>query len=856
MIRRRAKEAFMESLRQDIRFGVRMLLKNPGFAAIAVLVLGLGIGANTAIFSLVNAFLIRPLPVEKPQELVSCYNKNTKNPNSYRAFSYPDYVDLRDRNSALTNLTAHNLAMVGITEGDTTRRVFADVVTSNYFDTFGVRPARGRGFSPAEEKPGSQVPVAVVSYQFWRRRGSDPDLVGKTLKINGRIFTVVGIAPEEFTGTMVIFSPEVWLPTGMFEAVMNDAFEGGKRPLAARDNHSMYLIGRLKPGTTIERADAELAVAASQLSQAFPADDKDFTVIARPPSRTSVSPGPQEDSELRVTSVLLISMASVVLLISCLNLANMLLARGSARRKEFAIRLALGGGRGRIMRQLFTEGLLLSILGGAAGLILAYWGTSLLVASMGGMLPLDIVYHSGPDARVLACLMGLCFVSTLISCLGPGLKASRPDVVAEIKEHAGEDAEGKRRRWFARRNVLVVAQLSLSLVLLTAAGLFIRSALRAADANPGFSMDGQLILEIDPALAGYNEARGRDIYRGLIERLGSVPGIESAGTAATVPFGMISLGKDISKAGAPAAANPADPAAGGERYSARYNIVGADYFKTVGLNLLRGRVFTKAEGELDSGSRVAVIDELLAHRVWPNEDPLGKHIIIRGEEAAKGNPEIEIVGVVAPVRENLFESAPEPHLYAPFGQWYQSDMNIHLKVTARGKEATAALMQAIRRETRSFDDQLPVLALKTMRGHLESGVELWIARTGARLFTIFGSVALFLAVVGVYGVKSYTVARRTREIGIRMALGATTGGTLRMVLGEGLILTGAGLAVGLLLAFGVGRILASMLYQVSAADPLIFSVAPITLAAISMFACYVPARRAARVDPMVALRYE
>lgn len=845
----------MDIIWQDVRYGVRMLFKNPGFTTIAVIVLALGIGANTAIFSLVNVFLLRPLPVERPQELVSCFNKNTKNPNSYRAFSYPNYTDLRDHNKTFSSLLAHNPVIVGITEGDNTRRVFADVVTANYFDTFGARLARGRVFSPAEEAPRSGIPVVIVSHRFWKSRGSDPNLVGRELKINGQMYTIIGISPEDFTGTTAIFSPEAWLPLGMHDRVINDFMEN-RRALAARDNNCLFVVGRLKPGTTPERADAELAVAAAQLEKAFPAENKDYTVIARPLTRVSTSTNPQDDDELATTSVLLLSMSGVVLLIACLNLANMLLARATARRKEFAIRLALGAGRGCILRQLLIEGLILSVLGGSAGLLLAYWGTSVLISSMEALIPMQIIFHSGPDLRVLAALMGFCVLSTLLSGIGPALKSSRPDVVGDLKEQAGEDSRNRRWRWLARRNVLVVTQMSLSLALLTAAGLFIRSALRAGDANPGFSMESGLILEVDPGLAGYKETRGRETYRNLLERLRSIPGVESVSMAASVPYGILSLGKDVYKAGGLRHGKAADPQAQGEHVGARYNVVGEDYFKTIGLTVLRGRAFSRSESELDSGGRVAVIDESLARRLWPNEDALGKRVQFGGEEGEEGPKEIEVVGVVAPVKYNLFEKTPEPFVYVPFGQKYQSGMNVHLKISARGKQAEASLIQSVRREVRMFDEQLPVIGLKSLHGHLDTSIEVWMVRTGAMLFTVFGAVALFLSVVGVYGVKAYTMARRTREIGIRMALGATSGNTLWLVLREGLILTLIGVAIGLGLGFGAGRLLSSMLFEVSAADPLIFVTAPLFLAAVALLACYIPARRAARINPITALRYE
>ena len=748
------------------------------------------------------------------------------------------------------------MVFVGLTEGDSTRRTFADIVSSNYFATLGVRMSRGREFLPAEERPGSAIAVAVVSHRYWKKTGQDPDLLGKTLRINSRPYTIVGIAPEDFTGPMAILSPEVWLPLGVHDLVVNDFMTEGKaRRLDQRDNYCMYLIGRLEPGMTAAKAGPELEVLAARLAQNYPKENKDHALIVQRPSRLSVSTSPSgKKDDLRTVSILLSLMAGVVLLIACLNLANMLLARGTARRREFAIRLALGGGRLCVLRQLLTEGLMLSLLGGAVGLCLAYWGSSLLVGTMRSLIPMDLVFRSGPDLRVLGAMLGFCVVSTLISGLGPAFSLSRPDVVADLKEQEGEHAGAGLRRLLSRRNLLVIAQLALSLVLLVAAGLFVRGALKAADVDPGFSMDNGIVGELDPSLAGYNEARGREIFRLILERLNALPGIEAASFAATVPFGMVSLGREVRLPGDNA--GQPDPSAAGRRIGARFNSVGADYFKALGLRLLRGRTFSAAEAEMGSGQHVAIVDDTLAGKLFPNEDALGRQIQFGGGKPGEPPKIIEIVGIAPNIREDLIGPDLRPHVFVPFGQHYQSSMSIHLKIAGRGREAENAVLQAVRREIRAVDEKLPVLALRTLRGHLDASIEMWIVRTGAWLFTILGGAALFLAVVGVYGVRSYTVARRTREIGIRMALGSTTADALLLVLREGIALTLAGVGMGLLLAVAAGKLLGSMLYEVSGTDPVILTAAPLLLSAISLAACYLPARRAARISPTAALRYE
>jgi predicted permease len=846
-----------------------MLAKSPGFTAVAVVVLALGIGANTAIFSLVNAMLLKPLAGEdRPGQLVGVYSRDRTRPDAYRAFSYPNYEDIRTRTDLFSEVAAFNLALVGITEADVTHRVFAAVVSSNYFAVFGVTPLAGRAFNEAEERPGSRVPVVIASYDYWKKTGSDPAVVGKTLRINARPFTVVAVAPRGFTGTSALISPDVYLPLGMYEVVVNDVFrEGPHTELSDRANDALLLLGRLRPGLTLETADRRLLALSAQLEQAYPAENRNQTLVVHRLARLSISTNPRDDREILPVSAIMMAMAAIVLLIACLNLANMQLARGTARRKEIAIRLAIGSGRAPIVRQLLTEGLVLSLLGAAAGLLLAFWATRLLVASFGPAIPIAIAFDARPDVRVLAATLGFAAFSTLVFGLGPAWKLARTNVVSELKEQVGEQPAGTVGRRFGLRNLLVVAQIALSLGLLTAAGLFIRAGLKAADADPGFSLDREALVTVDPSLAGYDDVRGRAVYRRLLERLRSVPGVEAASAASVVPFGDFSEGKTVKRGG-----ESSGPASKESDRGVRVNyyIVGADYFRSLGLRMLRGREFAAAEEDSASGSRVAIIDEPLATRLFPNTDPLGQYVVLVSEQAPSGpqagvsvrsddtagNQPMLIVGVAPGVRHSLFDQVPQPHLYVPAGQQYRAAMNIHLRLASSSRAVESAVLQAVRGEIRALDEHLPVLGLKTMREHRAKSAAVWIVQTGANLFSVFGGVAVLLAVFGIYAVKAYVVARRTREIGIRMALGATPHDVRWMVLREGMVLTVGGVAVGLALAAILAKAVSSMLYQVSTFDPLIFTAAPLVLAAVAMLACYVPAYRATKVVPLSALRFE
>jgi predicted permease len=828
----------MTHLRQDLRYAIRTLASKPGFTLAAVLVLALGIGVNSAVFSLINAFLLKPLQVQKPEELAGLYSRDTKHPSVYRAFSYPNYVDIRNNNQAFTSLAALSMALVGIQEGDHTRQSLAAVVSSNYFSTLGVAMLKGRAFRAEEEKPGELS--AIVTYPYWKKNGEDPQLVGEAVRINGHLFTIVGITPQGFTGTTALMSPEIFLPLSAYGLVMDD-FEGHVRPLAARDNHALIVVGRLKPGITPQAADAALAFTASQMQQAYPAENKDQTLLVQRLARMGISTDPQSDGMLEVPAVMLLSLAAVVLLIASLNLANMMMAKGTARRKEIAIRLAIGGSRRQIVRQLVTEGLVLAILGGAAGLVLASWSTTLLTQSMARLVPIDLVFDPAPDVRVLGFTLVFCILSTLVFALFPAWKLAKPDVWADLKKSTAEDAADGTRRLFSRGNMLVMAQLSLSLAMLTAAGLFIHSAVRAANIQPGFSLDNEVLAEVDASLIDYDEARGSQLYATLKNRLRQAPGVQSVAIAATVPFGSTRLGKTVRRTDS-GTASPDRP------LETRYNIVSEDYFQTLGIPVLRGRPFTEAESSPGSKRSVAIIDQLAAQKLWPAGDVLGKHLRIDKQK------DVEIVGVVGNTREGIIREDIQPHLYVPFGQEYQADVKFHVRV-ANG-QSESRMLETIRQKILATDQRLPLLTLRTMRAHMESSLDIWVVRTGAHILEIFGGVALFLAVLGLYALNSYTVARRTREIGIRMALGADKSSTLRMILGEALRVTMVGVGVGLLLAIGLGRVLAGFLYDVRSLDLLVLLTAPVLLMLVAMCACYVPARRAARVDPMIALRYE
>jgi predicted permease len=828
----------MSNLLQDLRHSVRLLRRTPGFTAVAVLVLGLGIGANTAVFSIVNALLLKPMP-GRIGELVGVFNKDRTKPDSYRGFSYPAYTDLRDHNDVFESLMAHTLSLVGIREGDSTRRTFAAVVSSNYFTTLGVPLAAGRTFSVDEERPGAAIPVAIASDGLWRRAGSDPKFLGSTLSVNAITVTIVGIAPPGFTGTMAIASPDLWFPLGVYDQVVSDIFNQQATGIDDRRSDVLLLAGRLKPGVSLAAAGPHLDQISTRLAQAYPATDRDRAFTLARLQRLGTSTNPQGRDPLSAVSGMLILMAALVLVVACLNLANLMLARNAARRKEMAIRLALGGSRARIVRQLLTEGLVLSVAGATVGLALAWWTTSLLASSLSAVFPVSIVIDAAPDARVFAAAGAFAILSTICFALGPAFAATRAALVPDLKSDTRDGARGGSR--FVTGPVLVIGQLAVSLALVTAGGLFVRGALNIATTDPGFSLDRELVVAVDAGMAGYDEPRGRAVYHTMLDRLRALPGIDRVSVASTVPFGDMTEGRDVQ--------------AGDRKANPGFVIVGADYFKTLGLPMLRGREFTRLEEDASPrAGTLAIVNEPLAHRLFGDADPVGRQVQI-GERDRGTERTLEIIGVAPGLRHEVFDVAPVPQIYVASGGPYRASMNVHLHV-AGGSGSEAAMLDPIRREIHRVDPRLPIVSMRTMTSHRDASILSWSIRAAAGLFSAFGGLALLLAAIGVYGLKAYDVSRRTREIGIRMAIGATSGDVQRLVLREGLRTTIIGLGTGLLLAAGLGKLVSGLLYRVSPFDPIVLTVAAAVLSTAALLACYLPARRATRVVPLDALRAE
>ncbi len=855
--------SWIENLGQDVRYGARMLRKNPGFTTVAVLTLALGIGANTAVFTLINTLVLKPVSGRDPGQLVSLYSRDSsKSDDDYRAFSYPNFVDLRANKDLFDGILAMQPNQVGVTEGDFTRRIFALNVSANYFSVFGANLTRGRAFFPEEEK--QAAPVVIVSHRWWRQHGSDPELIGRSLKINGRPFTIVGMTSEGFTGTMPMFVPDLYLPLS-FPLV--GASEAGAS-LMERSRHGLFLVGRLKHGTNLTDANSRLQVVSDQLAKAYPDANRDQVITVAPMPRLSISTNPQGDrGTLRLLSLLMLAMSCAVLLIASLNLANMLLTRGAARTKEVAVRIALGAPRSRILRQLLTEGLLLSVLGAVTGLLVAVCAINWLSGSLGVVAPMPMTFNVRPDWRVLSATLGISLMATLWFALLPSWKLTRLDVNSDLKGNTGGAIGTRRGGLFALRNLLVMGQVAMSLALLVAAGLFGRGAIKAMNVDTGFRGDRGFYLQLDGGLVGYDAQKMRQSLSELLERIRTLPGVESASLAVTIPFGDLTLSESVQQASAsiPPPRDATSPALG-QAIGANYNVVGNDYFRTLGVTLLQGRDFSRTECENTNAANVAILNTALARKLWPGENALGKRVQLTGLGAAGGGVgrslgsgarlgvTMEVVGIVPSWKPHLMDPTDGAGIFVPFAQ--DSRVEVLLQVRPLPTANADSLLKIVRAELHRMDSTLPVLSAKTIRSHLSTSLEIRIMSSGATLFGTFGGAGFLLAVVGVYGVMAYSVVRRKRELGIRMALGADRKSVLHLILREGVKLAGIGGLLGLLLAFALAKAMAGFLFQVQALDPLIFFAATAFLVFAALLACYVPARRAANADPMVVLRQE
>ena len=822
----------MRNFLKDGRLALRTLAKNPGFAVIGIATLALGMAVNTTVFSVVNGFLLRPLPVPHPEQMTVLALKQSSVAGTYR-FSYPTYEDLRDQTDSFTDVFAYRISLPGLTVDHKSDHCLVSRVTNNYFRSLDISPAYGRLILSTEGRVPGADPVIVLGYSYWRHRfAGDPKIVGQKVELNDHAFTVVGIAPRDFHGTYPVMDMDAYIP---FSAETGeDPDNPVQKAWTSRGDRSLTVMGRLKPGVTLKQAQASLNVVAKRIAEAHPDTEKGLSVQLFP--ENLARPEPDADNPIPATSIAFMSLAALVLLVACFNTANVLLVRATVRQREMAIRAALGAGRGRLVRQYLTESLLLALLGGGAGLVLASWASGFLSSlSLGTDLPLRFDFR--PDARVYLFALAAVLFTGLFVGMMPALRAARANVSAVLHEGGRGSSSGPRRQF--ARNALVVAQVAGSLVLLIVAGLFVRSLQKAEKMNLGFNPDHVLDLSVDVEQVGYKEPRAREAYRDIDNRIRAVPGVLSVAEAFTVPMGYVGADDRIWIEAHPYAADQ-------QPQEVPFNQITPSYFDTLQMPLLRGRKFSEADSE--KAPPVAIINETMAKQFWPNEDALGKHF---GTKGANG-PFIEVVGIVRDAKyQNLLEN-PRPFYYLPFEQSYNSLRTIHVRTTVPS-ESLAGQIQSVIHEA---VPDVPITQVKTMNEALQGANGFFLFRFGAQLTSTMGLLGLILAVVGIYSVVSYAATQRTQEIGIRVAMGASPRAILKMVLRQGLTVVGIGLGAGLGLALAGARVMSGLIVGIKPTDPLTFAVVVCLLAAIAVFACWVPAHRATRIDPLVALRHE
>jgi predicted permease len=751
---------------------------------------------------------------------------------SFHGLYYQDYLYYRDNKDAFSDLIAFMPAPVNLSDGTEPERIWTEVVSGNFFSSLGVGTEPGRAFLPEEGETPTTHPVVVLSHAYWQKRfAGDRSVIGKVLKLNGYPFTVIGVTQENFRGTVPLVSIDAYLPAMMLPQLM----PGGAEALESRAEDGFRVMGHLKPGVSVDYANKVIAVLARQLEQQYPLTNKGRTTLVVP--ETQARPDPEIGSYLPPVSLIFMTLVGMVLLIACTNVVTLILARTSARRKEIAIRAALGASRARIIRQLLTESLILAVLGGGAALLLAH---ALMRVLSSVRLPVDFPFRLdlAMDWRVFSFTLCVALLAGVVTGLIPALQATRVDLNKSLKEGARDQGAALARQWI--RSGLVVSQIAVSLLLLICSGLFIQSLLNTQKINLGFRTDNLLLVSMDVSLQGYDRNRGARFYKDVIERVKNMPGVVSVSLASYVPLGITKGTLEVFVEGQ----SPANPLED-EGVGMYYNAVSPDYFRTVGTSILEGRDFTEQDSEVATG--VAIINETLARRFWPAETPLGKRFKVR-----RDGPLIMVVGVAQDSKFDWLYEGARPFIYLPMSQSSASAATLYVHTATD----PLSLVAPVREYVSSLDTDLPLYEVKTMHTHINEGPALFPARLGTALVATFGFLGLLLTAVGVYGVASFSASQRTREIGIRMALGARPGDILKLIIGKAIMLTAAGVAIGVIAAFAFTRVISSLLFGVSPTDPVTFLAISIFLSGVALLSSYFPARRASKVDPIVVLKQE
>jgi len=804
---------------RDLLFGIHMLRRSPGFSILAILCLTLGIGATTSVFSWVEGILLRPFPLVASQDrlvAVAGLNRGTRT-----AVSWPDAQDLQRNCTLIDAFITDRIMSTTLSIGDRAERATGSVVSANYFDVLGIHPFMGRGFQPGEDSGRNAHPVTVIAYLTWKQRyASDPSIVGKTQMLNGVQHTIVGVAPEGFYGTFVGYAFQFWVP-----ASMEEVFDGGGYKLENRGARWIEGFARLKPGVTIEQAQAEVSAVASRLENDYPETNRARGIRLYPLWQTPFNGAGTLFPTLRVSLVV----ACFVLLIACANVGNLLLVRSFARRHEMTVRLSLGARRGRLLKQLLTEGLILSTLAAAGGLLVANWCRNLIMLLYPARPGVIVNLPAELDWRVLALCVGVCLVSTLLFGLVPAIQAGKIDLASAMKSESGGVVGGRGRAWI--RSSLVLVQVSLSFILLVGAGLLLKSLQMMQETNPGFSTKGVLTTGIDMVSAGYDPQRIKTFQDSLVERLQSIGGVESVAFARATPFSYRGYSSSPIKV-------EGYDTAPGEQPTVDYDEVGPGYLATMGIPLVSGREFTRADNE--TAPLVAVVNEAMVAQFWRGEDPVGKRVQMKDRW-------LQVVGVAKNSKYRTLVETPKPFFYVSMRQ-IAAGQNLEIR-TPLGPEKMAAVLT---HEIKALDPNLAPSEVITMREQVDRMS--WTPRAAVILLFIFGGLALVLAAIGLYGVMSYAVSQSTRELGLRMALGADASDLLRLVMSHGFRLTAAGIILGAAAALLLTRLLGDLLYKVSPRDPAAFALAFLIMIIASLAACFLPAWRATRTDPIRALR--